>query len=303
MKKFSPEDREVFQKAYGSLSLPLAEQNFKWLLLNSMTSFYNDVEWDIINKNLCLFVTFEGVRYVWGPPLPGEKLQETLEKCFSLCEEYNKAHSITAKPELLYLPDEYVPQYSKLSGFLVKHQNQDYIYNSKELVKLEGGIHKKKRNLINSLLKSNEVTSETYSAEKHEKACLNLLERWKSQKEELVPDDYEEKFRQEADMAEKTLKLTPNLSLTGLVVFVNGNLEGFTLGDRINENMCSIFVEKTNLSIKGLPPFIFTEFVKKCWSSCELINAGEDWDVEYLKVSKMSYRPAIIHRFHTLFRK
>ena len=57
------------------------------------------------------------------------------------------------------------------------------------------------------------------------------------------------------------------------------------------------------LKIKGLAPFIFTEFIKKCWSSYKFINAGEDWDVEYLRVTKMSYHPVKIHKSYMLVKE
>ncbi|MCP3686602.1 MAG: DUF2156 domain-containing protein [bacterium] len=297
--KFSLGDKETFEKAYSALELPLAEHNFNWLVLWS--EFYQDMEWAMINNNLCLFATFEGNRYVWGPPLGGDKLQETLDICFELCEEYNKKNSITGKPELLYLPEEFVEDYSKLNSFTIKHQNQDYIYKVKELTSLEGGKHKKKRNLINGFLNQNKVSSEVFSA-KHEAGCLELLDWWKKQKEQDVPDADKEKQESEAEVAEKTIKMAEELKLKGLVVFIDGKIEGFTFGEKVVDNMGSVFIEKTNLSFNGLSAFIFTEFARKCFGDCEFINAGEDWDVEYLKKIKMSYHPEMLHKSYSVLK-
>ncbi|MFH1181376.1 MAG: phosphatidylglycerol lysyltransferase domain-containing protein [Candidatus Woesearchaeota archaeon] len=299
LKKFGIEDKPVFDSAFSSIEFPLQELNFNWILLNSV--MYSDIEWARINGNICLFLTFEGSRYIY-PVLPGNRLQETMEECFRIAEEYNKEHGIKPSPSVAYIPEEFVSQYSSLAGFSLKPQGQDYVCGANELVSLEGPKYKDKRNQRNNLLKYNKVSAEAYS-EKHEAACLELLHRWITQKERDVPDASENKFRAEADFAEYALKMAPELGLKGLVVFVNGSLEGFTFGDRANEQMCSIFVEKTNLFVKGLAPFIFAEFVKQCWDGCALVNAGEDWGVEYLKVAKLSYHPEIIHKFYSLVRR
>jgi uncharacterized protein len=299
LKKFGIEDKTVFDSAFSSIDFPLQELNFNWIFLNR--TMYSDLEWVRINGNICLFLTFEGSRYIY-PPLPGNKLQETLKECFMIAEEYNRQQGIKTPPLAAYIPEEFASQYSALAGFSFKPQSQDYVYNAKELVALEGPAYKDKRNQRNNLLKYNRVAAEPYS-EKHEAACLDMLHRWVTQKEQNVPDADDVKFRAEAEFAEYVLKMAPKLGLKGLVVFVNGSLEGFTFGDRANGKMCSIFVEKTNLFLKGLAPYIFTEFVRQCWSDCGLVNAGEDWDVEYLRVAKLSYHPAIIHKFYSLVRQ
>jgi len=112
MQNFSLEDKEMFDKVYGKLKFPLAEHSFAWIYL--WDSCYKDIKWELINENLCLFITFDGNRYVWGPILPGKKLADTLRKCFSLCENYNVNHSISKRPAVLYIPEELKEKYSKV---------------------------------------------------------------------------------------------------------------------------------------------------------------------------------------------
>jgi hypothetical protein len=297
MKKLGIEDKAIFSPEFSKLAVPLQELNFNWLLLNC--TMYSDMEWTRINGNICLFLTFEGSRYIY-PILPGDKLPETIEQCFRLADDYCANHAIDAKPSIAYIPEELSAQYA-LKGFKLIPQSQDYIYNAAELVSLEGPAYKDKRNQRNNLLKNNKVSAEPYS-EKHYAACIGMLKRWRLQKEQNMPEYDEAKFNAEADFAEHVLEMFPKMGFKGLVVFVNGVLEGFTFGDKVTEKVCSIWVEKTNLFIKGLAPYIFTEFVKQCFSDCELVNAGEDWGVEYLKVTKMSYHPAILHKFYSLVR-
>ena len=67
---------------------------------------------------------------------------------------------------------------------------------------------------------------------------------------------------------------------------------------KIPNNICVDFFEKTNLEIKGLSVFIYGKFLKRM--GCEIVNAGEDWDVEYLKKIKLSYKPHLIKKSYLL---
>tara|TARA_Y100000031_G_C8006404_1_gene286028 strand:- start:439 stop:633 length:195 start_codon:yes stop_codon:yes gene_type:complete len=61
-----------------------------------------------------------------------------------------------------------------------------------------------------------------------------------------------------------------------------------------------MFFGKTNLDIKGLSQFIYGEFLKRFFSDCELVNDGEDWDVNYLEKTKLSYKPYLIKKSYFL---
>ena len=144
MEKFTLKSKDIFDEAYSKLKFPLSEHSFKWIYL--WESYYKDIEWAEINDNVCLFLTFEGNRYVWGPVLPGNKLGETLSKCFSLCENYNVNHGIRKKPAVMYLPEELKGEYSSLDGFELKQQGRDYIYKVADIIAFRGEKYKDKRN-------------------------------------------------------------------------------------------------------------------------------------------------------------
>jgi hypothetical protein len=58
----------------------------------------------------------------------------------------------------------------------------------------------------------------------------------------------------------------------------------------------SITIEKTRLDTKGLAQFIFSEFCRSDWSDRPLVNVGDDWGLESLAWTKMSYRPVKLLR-------
>jgi hypothetical protein len=68
-------------------------------------------------------------------------------------------------------------------------------------------------------------------------------------------------------------------------------LRAFTFGEALGDHQSSITIEKTDLSIKGLAQFIFSEFCRTYWSKLPLVNVGDDWGLETLAWTKQSYRP------------
>lgn len=295
MNKFSLKYKTIFDETYGKLKFPLAEHNFSSLYI--WDSNYTDTKWTEMNGNLCLFVTFEGSRHIWGPVLPGKKLNETLKICFDICKKYNSEKGIKGKPTVTYIPEELKEDYEKIEGYVLKEQNQDYIYNCKDIIELKGDKYKSKRNLRNYFLKNYEFKVEDYNKDKHLNDCLDLLKTWEKQKLESINKEDESKLDYEVYANKKILELSNELCVPGLVVYVNGKIEGYTFGEKSGK-ICSIFFEKTNLEIKGLSVFIFGKLLKIF--DCEYVNAGEDWDVDYLKNIKLSYHPKLIKKSYIL---
>ena len=116
----------------------------------------------------------------------------------------------------------------------------------------------------------------------------------------IVKEDEVEKLEWDVDANIKMIELEKTLGTTGMVVLVDKKIEGFIFGETVNKEMCSLFFGKTNLGIKGLSQFIYGEFLKKFFPKCKLVNDGEDWGVEYLKHTKMSYKPDMIKQSYKL---
>ena len=295
--KLSLKDRKAFEEAYSQLSRPLAELSFSWIHL---WDCYKDVEWRMINGNFCLFLTFEGGRCVWGPILPGNKLEETLKKCFSLCESYNRLHRVDKKPLMTYIPEELKNKYATLENFQLVEQSRDFVYRSEDVISLKGRKYKDKRNKRNFFVKNYEFTTEEYSPGIHKEGCVSLLKRWMNQKLGSVSRKDRDKLRWDVNACRKTLDLAGRLGIKGIAVRVKGAVEGFVFGERTNDKTCTMFFGKTDLKIRGLSQFIYGEFLKRFFSDSEFVNDGEDWGVGYLMDSKNSYNPYYVNRGYTL---
>lgn len=285
-------DKPFFERAYSSLKMPLADQDFSMIYIWDKLI---NIRWFPLNGNLCAFADFGGSTVLWGPVIGGGKLKETLSACFSLLGKDGR---------LCYLPEELYDEYSELEGFKLVSQSQEYIYSVKDLVELKGGRYGKKRNLINHFLSNYRPMVEVFDSERHRKGCLELLDVWKRQKAESssINKSIRFQFNTEARLARETVILADELGLKGLVVVIDGRIQGMTFGSLLNADTCSVIVEKTNLMFKGLPEFIFSEFLKRCWGSCTFVNAQEDMGVEYLKSAKMSYHPVRLLKSYMVVR-
>ncbi len=85
---------------------------------------------------------------------------------------------------------------------------------------------------------------------------------------------------------------TPRLWAWRVWCFTRTNaLAGFTLGEMLDEETCSIVIEKTDRRFVGSAQYIFSEFCRQCWSHTTYCNVGDDWEVPSLAWTKQSYRP------------
>ena len=63
------------------------------------------------------------------------------------------------------------------------------------------------------------------------------------------------------------------------------------MGEKINDNMALIHIEKANGEIRGLYPYINKMFVVDEFPEVEWVNREEDMGLEGLRKAKMSYYP------------
>ncbi|MCT7548355.1 phosphatidylglycerol lysyltransferase domain-containing protein [Aliarcobacter butzleri] len=96
-----------------------------------------------------------------------------------------------------------------------------------------------------------------------------------------------------------------SLDVIGLVIYIDDEIKGFTVGEKINETTASVIIEKTDFEVLGCAQFIFREFTKilKDKYSVEYINVGDDMGFENLKKVKMSYRPKKIVPKYVIYQK
>lgn len=234
-------------------------------------------------------------------------LMEYNGRCFSampLCKEEDLPGAFHAieryfneelgYPLVINLADEYAVEYLKLpeDKYFVEEQadSRDYLYTGDAMRSLSGKKLHKKKNHVNSFMRQYEGRYEYRAlccSDSH--YVWQFLDRWREGK----GDEVEEHLDYEVKGIHDILKNCSSLNIRMGGVFIDGELEAFTMGSyNPIENMAVIHIEKANPEINGLYQFINREFLLEEFPDVDWVNREDDLGLEGLRKAKMSYYPA-----------
>lgn len=218
--------------------------------------------------------------------------EEDLPYYFNEMVEY--FNTVLKKPFKIYLADEEAVEYLHLKEseeFQVTEQEdlKDYLYDGEAMRKLSGKKLHKKKNHLNSFLKEYEGRYE------YRRLCCSdrdevwkFLDKWREQK----GDDVEAHLDYEVEGIHEILKNCSQLHVRMSGVYIDGQLEAFTIGSyNALEDMAIIHIEKANAEIRGLYQFINQQFLIHEFPDAKLVNREDDLGQEGLRRAKMSYNP------------
>ncbi|MDR2906180.1 MAG: phosphatidylglycerol lysyltransferase domain-containing protein [Helicobacteraceae bacterium] len=287
-------------------------QNYVWLMYSS--GFYA-----IVNDTFCLFLLSGEELTMLLPPL-GEKdrAHDALLECFEIMNTHNSSIYYS---RIDYVGDSFLQSFVNfleegteifeiLESYIVEKKYVDYVYFTDDLIDLKGNAYHTKRNEINKFRKAYPNTSvEMLDPLKHGDAIMALLNRWIANRLRYIPRDHTEMFldgiSNERFAIKRILKHYEDMALIGIVLKIDDDLAGFTVGEKFREHTASVLIEKTDFDILGSAQYIFREFCKvlKAEYNCQYINVGDDMGFENLKKVKMSYRPHKLYAKYTIYQK
>ncbi|MDQ1264784.1 MAG: uncharacterized protein QG559_1785 [Campylobacterota bacterium] len=304
--------QEYLLKVDADISDYTFAANFIWLANSS--GFYA-----VINKCFCLFIMTGGELTMLLPPLGKKKnITEAIISCFKIMNAnnsspyYSRIDYVQASmiEDFVKEADSAGSMFEMLESYLVEKKLVDYVYEVNSLIELRGNSYHTKRTEINKFIKSYpNHTIEELDTHKHKSEILHLFNKWVSDRVKYMPKEEAEVFlegiHQEGYAIKQMLKYYQELSLIGLVIYINGELKGFTVGERINKDTATVIIEKTDFEVLGCAQFIFREFSKmlKEHYNVAYINVGDDMGFENLKKVKMSYRPYKLIPKYTIYQK
>jgi hypothetical protein len=164
----------------------------------------------------------------------------------------------------------------------------DYVYASSDLIALAGRRFHSKKNFLNRFEKQHPQMQYLPLAEDLIPECIRVLDRWC-----LNRDCGQNPVLQaEYDAVRQAFIHYHSLDLTGGTILLEGQVEAFTLGGRLNAETAVIHIEKADPDISGLFAVINQRFVREQWSSVPWINREQDLGEENLRKAKLSYQPA-----------
>ncbi len=299
-------DRAVISSYFQTIRSPLSDYTFSQLF-----SWSNSLRilWKPIAGHLCVFANGGGDLTLLMPPIGEGGSDRALAECWELMAVYNKAAGCPEQSRVEYASEELLARFDR-GGLEVAPMGVDYLYDVHRMIDLAGGDLASKRQLKSRFMRNYEFYAETFDPARHGPDCLAMLDEWKAHQDASHAADpsTNAQKRLKESIATKTAVLhATELGYQGLVVYVKEKpehlqgqparwegfaLRGFTLGERLGEDQASIVIEKTDLQVKGLAQYIYSEFCARSFSDRPLINAGDDWGLQSLAWTKMSYRPS-----------
>ncbi len=314
---FTIETKTLFERYQQSLQIPISDYTFSnnIIWLSRMSAFYQ-----VIEDCFCLFSLNGNCLTMLLPPLGDPSRQaRALEVCFEIMDSHNPSPYLSVV-EYVYKDflqvlnvdasalaeigaSEEAVVASARSPWLVERALPDYIYSTEDLIQLKGNPYKTKRGEINQFRRAYPDYRLEVLGPQHWEGIRTLFETWlKNRLKYLTGEAISDFFytvEMERKAIERAIKHYDQLDLQGLCLFIDGRLEGFTMGERITPSVASILVEKTNFAVLGSAQFLFHEFAK-VYDDCVYINVGDDLGLENLRKVKMSYRPVLFGEKFTL---
>jgi ribosomal protein S18 acetylase RimI-like enzyme len=318
-------DRAVLTSYFNSLAEPLSDYTFSQLYTwrNSLK-----ILWRMIQGHLCVFANGTGDLTLLIPPIGDTGSDAALAEAFDLMDTYNGRRGVLDRSRVEYVSDELLARLHP-SALLTDPMGADYVYDVNRMIDLAGGDLASKRQAKNRFMRNYRYRVEPYVAANHRQGCLALLDQWKVHQDAQHLEESNAnaiKRSKESIATALCLDTAEELGLKGMVVYVeelgegsgfrvqgsetaeitdsdvspsprlplpasSSDIRAFTFGEYLGAAQSSITIEKTDLNVKGLAQFIFSEFCRQNWSDRPLVNVGDDWGLETLAWTKQSYRP------------
>lgn len=168
----------------------------------------------------------------------------------------------------------------------------EYIYSFNTLANLPGGKLASKRYDIQTFYRDFEGRATIRKIQLGDiDAILQFQKTWLTEKQHIDEDvqlDYENLAIQ------KGLANFDKLGLSGIVVFIDGELCGYAYGAPLSDTAYDVIIEKGDRRFNDIYKILNRELVRMCCDGFAFINREEDAGVEGLRKAKLSYKPDIL---------
>lgn len=168
----------------------------------------------------------------------------------------------------------------------------EYLHRSENLANLPGSKFAKKRYDVNLLRRVYEGRMEESILTKEKTGeVLAFEEKWLADSLEMHDTAA---LNLEYREIEKQLACFDELKISGIIVRIDGIVQGFVYGAPISRNCYDVLIEKGNRRIDDIYRVLNQDVVKMCAMGYAYINREEDLGVPGLRKAKLSYKPDII---------
>ena len=224
---------------------------------------------------------------VYFPTPPKPFNPENLETAFEYMKKVNGPGGGISRIEGL---TEEQKKASQQAGFPIRPTLTEYLYDRSQLAGLRGDPYRAKRAEINHLVKCHSVLFRPYR-DSDLKACGDLFELWKSQRLPALKGQMGEKMLVSAQKAHfRALHQGEDWGMDTWVVLLENRLAAYSAGASLSPDTYGIFLEVTDLTVKGLSAYIFANICRQV-EPYTLINTGDAEGLPRLAESKEHWHP------------
>jgi uncharacterized protein len=285
-KEIALEDKGVFVSAFLRDPPQISELTFTNLFI--WRGRYHPL-WRTAEDLLLIIMRPEGLSPFGLPPVgAGDKNKGAAILAQDLVE-------LCGKAEIQRADLAFVDAYADLATFHVieDRDNCDYVYATRELIELPGNRFHKKKNHLNKFLRSTNFVYQ-HLDEAFAEQFLELQETWCEVKDCMKnPGLFEENIA-----VYEALKNYGSLGFSGGAILIDGKVEAFALGEKLNPDTAVIHIEKANPDIPGLYAAINNLFCKEAWATVPFVNREQDLGLAGLRQAKLSYNPVrLVEKF------
>jgi len=171
-------------------------------------------------------------------------------------------------------------------GRTEQRDQADYVYETSDLISLSGRRFAGKRNHVKQFMRSYRWEYRPLTADLVP-ACLELEEKWC----EVRACPVEIALAAEQAAIEEALRNFGALGYVGGVILVEGKVEAFSIGERLNAECSVIHIEKANPEVTGIYQVINQQFLEQALKQYRFVNREQDLGDEGLRRAKESYHP------------
>lgn len=165
----------------------------------------------------------------------------------------------------------------------------EYLYRQDELAELAGSKFHKKRNHLNSYIKTYGEPDYEVVDEKRISDVLGVQDIWCHWHE----CDDSQSLKAENHAVNRVLKCFSEFrDLVGGSLYIDGKMIAFSIGEKLDDKNLGVHFEKGLNGYKGVYQAMNYEFARIAGNGFEWINRAQDLDEEGLRQAKLTYMPA-----------
>ncbi len=243
--------------------------------------------WAELDDAIILLCNTKKYGYFYLPPIPKSQQcisPDTVQKMF----EWLRSNREVRYPRIEKAGFKLATNHEILTRFDIEplRDEFDYVYLSDDLIRLEGRKYHAKRNHLSRFLKSVPHEIEDLDSSNLNE-CITFLGKWCRFRDcQKNPE-----IMSECMACYQALNHFAELDLFGILIRVNGQVEAFSVGDRLNDRTILVHIEKGNAEVPGIYAAINHFFARRFAGEKLYINREQDMGDEGLRKAKLSYYP------------